>query len=70
MHTFASVIVNSIDIFLRLLLLVVVASVLFPFEVMPQLLSYINSNPLHIVGLGFVYVLYYNIEKDTNVRSN
>lgn len=58
MKTISLFIHKSLEIFVYILALLIIASVLFPFDILPQILDYINTNPLIVVGLGIVYILY------------
>lgn len=58
MKTVSLFIHKSLEIFVYILALLIIASVLFPFDILPQILNYINTNPLIVVGLGIVYILY------------
>tara|TARA_Y100000389_G_scaffold9972_1_gene9309 strand:+ start:6185 stop:6400 length:216 start_codon:yes stop_codon:yes gene_type:complete len=58
MKTVSLFIHKSLEIFVQILALLIIASVVFPFEILPQILNYINTNPLTVLGLGLVYILY------------
>lgn len=58
MKTVSLFIYKSLEIFVKILALLIIASVIFPFDILPQILNYINTNPLNVLGLGVVYVLY------------
>jgi len=58
MKTVSLFIHKSLEIFVQILALLIIASVVFPFDILPQILNYINTNPLIVLGLGVVYVLY------------
>tara|TARA_R110001592_G_scaffold87400_2_gene258149 strand:+ start:11646 stop:11861 length:216 start_codon:yes stop_codon:yes gene_type:complete len=58
MKTVSLFIHKSLEIFVKILALLIIASVIFPFDILPQILNYINTNPLNVLGLGVVYVLY------------
>jgi hypothetical protein len=58
MKTISLFIHKSLEIFVQVLGLLIIASVVFPYEILPQIVNYINTNPLIILGLGVVYVLY------------
>lgn len=58
MKTVSLFIHKSLEIFVQILALLIIASVVFPFDILPQILNYINTNPLTVLGLGFVYILY------------
>lgn len=58
MKTVSLFIHKSLEIFVQILALLIIASVVFPFDILPQILNYINTNPLTVLGLGVVYILY------------
>jgi hypothetical protein len=58
MKTVSLFIHKSLEIFVQILALLIIASVVFPFDILPQILNYINTNPLTVLGLGLVYILY------------
>ena len=49
MKTVSLFIHKSLEIFVYILALLIIASVLFPFDILPQILNYINTNPLIVV---------------------
>lgn len=58
METIAIMITRGLELFGSLLVLGVVSSVLFGFDIMTSILSFINTNPLIVLGLGITYILY------------
>ena len=58
METIAIIITRGLELFGSLLVLGVVSSVLFGFDIMTSILSFINTNPLIVLGLGITYILY------------
>ena len=58
METIAIMITRGLELFGSLLVLGVVSSVLYGFDIMTSILSFINTNPLIVLGLGITYILY------------
>lgn len=58
METIAVIITRGLELFGSLLVLGVVSSVLFGFDIMTSILNFINTNPLIVLGLGITYILY------------
>ncbi len=58
METVAITITRGLELAGSLLVLGIVSSVLFGFDIITSILSYINTNPFTVVGIGVTYILY------------